>query len=789
MEGQSSHPLDPPSAVPGALSAQDGSNHTPAVGVMASSEAVHPPSPMPSESSDLKWEPTEEDSEMGHSSSPEFTREHTHPMLPPGQTNAPAPGSSNPASSSVLAQDLCLSPLPPPLAGCQQDSPYRSSAHSSSPERSTESPDAVRKLSPADSHLPGSGQSSLESPSPSVEAAKPEAPPTPPLSGSPSPNQAEPSKDSSTQLQIKEECSEEVLDVEGDADQSAALDVTLESGAQVPMDRAIIEQLCAEAAKEMALWEDCLGHMTMNEHPHCDYPHVYGVECNMEYYVKTETPDQKARYDEFHNCLLRNDVTAPVVEQTDKFVIRHVMARLLCSRYSIPADLLPALEHSLRMHHHAIVAHKDDLPRSICKLDQKLLQISLAEAASSTPTVAVGSIVPCQRDSDSSHQSEETGQLCSSVVASEEVEQPLPPGLVKLEDQLHVAFLDRSAPTCEVYPWEHPPLRPSYFRVSHQFGKNGLRIPIWFQGSEQLGEEALQVPISEETPVGLIQMALLHQCDEASKAIRHKVQEIRDLEWFAALARTACFWAGMGDLQLGLLATGVSPIDLQFPSVPRETQEVGCQAEPATRSTGTQDGPGVKFIDHHLMDSDLHDTSTEFMDEYLKESGYGPSQGGDLSGHPFKEGPHVLGAIGDCFKPVSLIRLWGTPDSKIQAFRDLDHEMFPSQPFRGVHVLAYTEDTYPVVLPTRSKRTIITEQLSQTMLELAKLLPKKDCLLDRREYVKAQITAVDPAPRRLILGTVETVSTASGMMETAPAASEMVEAASTAKGTRPLQAA
>ncbi len=785
VEGSSSHLLGSTSAVPGALSAQEGSNHAPGDGMIVSSKAAHSPSPVPSESSDLKWEPTEEDSESGHSSSPELTDECTHPTSLPGRTNAPASGSSHlstlacPASSSLLAQDLRLSPSPPPPAGHQWDSLHRFSTCSSSSERPTDSPDTAGKLAPVDSDLPGSGWLSPEPPNPSVSIAKPETPPPPPFTSSPPPDHAEPSKDSSAQLQVKEECLEEVLDVEGDADQSATLDVTLESGAQVPMDRAVIEQLHAKAAKEVALWEDCLGHMTVNEHPHCEYPHIYGVRCEMEYYIKMEVPEQMAHYDEFHNRLLQKDMTAPVVEQMDKFVVCHIVACLLRSEYSLLADLLPSLEYSLCTHHHAIVAHRDELRESICRMDQKLLQISLVEAATPTQTVASGSIVPPWRDSDSSGQSEETGQPSSSVVASEEVERMLPPGLIKLEDQLHLAFVDHSAPTCEDCPWEHPHLRFSFFRVPRQFSESGLRIPIWFQGSEQLGEEALQIPISEKIPVSLIQMALLHQCDEASKAIWRNVQEIRELEWFIAHTRTACFRAGAGDLQLGLLAAGISPFDLQFPSVPQETQEAGCQAEPTTQSTGTQDGTGVKFIDRHLMDSDLHYMSTEIMDEYLKESGYGPCQGGNVLSHPFYEGPCVLGAVGDHFKSVSLIMLRSTLDSEIQALRDLDHEMFSSRPFRGVHVLAYTDDTYLVVLPTCSKRTIITEQLSQTMLELAKPLPKKDCLLSRSEYVKARSAAADPAPKRPAHRMLRTASTASGTVETA----------STAEETRPLQAA
>ncbi len=153
-------------------------------------------------------------------------------------------------------------------------------------------------------------------------------------------------------------------------------------------------------------------------------------------------------------------------------------------------------------------------------------------------------------------------------------------------------------------------------------------------------------------------------------------------------------------------------------------------------------------------------------------SGYGPGHGGDDSSHPFHERPHVLGAIGDRFKSVSPIMLQSTPDSEIQAFRDLDHQMFPSRPFRGVYLLSYMNDTYPVVLPTHSRRTIITEQLSRTMLELVKQLPQKDCLLTRSEYVKARSTAVDPVPNRPARRMVETASTAIGMVETASTAGE-----------------
>ncbi len=116
------------------------------------------------------------------------------------------------------------------------------------------------------------------------------------------------------------------------------------------------------------------------------------------------------------------------------------------------------------------------------------------------------------------------------MMANEEVEPQLPPGLIKLEDQLHVPLMDHLAPDCSDYPWEHPCFHASEFQAPCQFCNEGPRIPIWFHGEEQLGGEAVQIPINLKTPVGLVQTALLHQCDEASRAIWRKVQEIRDLE-------------------------------------------------------------------------------------------------------------------------------------------------------------------------------------------------------------------------------------------------------------------
>ncbi len=59
-------------------------------------------------------------------------------------------------------------------------------------------------------------------------------------------------------------------------------------------------------------------------------------------------------------------------------------------------------------------------------------------------------------------------------------------------------------------------------------------------------------------------------------------------------------------------------------------------------------------------------------------------------------------------------------------------------------MLAYTDDTYPFILPTRSHRTFITQQLVHSLVQLVKPLPLKDSLLMRGEYVRA--AAVDSVP-------------------------------------------
>ncbi len=116
---------------------------------------------------------------------------------------------------------------------------------------------------------------------------------------------------------------------------STVLDVTLESGAQVPMNRAVYEQLHSEAAKKVATYDNCLSCMTVNQHPDCEFPHVSGVTCNMVYHTRTEVPEMKAQFDKFHDLLLCNDLTEEIVNETDPFVVRHVVAHLHLTGMSI----------------------------------------------------------------------------------------------------------------------------------------------------------------------------------------------------------------------------------------------------------------------------------------------------------------------------------------------------------------------------------------------------------------------------------------------------------------------
>ncbi len=169
------------------------------------------------------------------------------------------------------------------------------------------------------------------------------------------------------------------------------LDVTLESGVQVPMNQTVYEQLRNKAAKKAVTWDNCLSHMTVNQHPDCEFPHVSGVKCDMVYHTKTEPPEMKAQFDEFHDLVLCNDLTEEIVKEMDPFVVSHVVACLHRVEQSIPEELLPSLEASLSSHHETISALRDEQIESIKDMDLKLRQLSKEEAVS---TVESRNIIP-----------------------------------------------------------------------------------------------------------------------------------------------------------------------------------------------------------------------------------------------------------------------------------------------------------------------------------------------------------------------------------------------------------
>ncbi len=224
--------------------------------------------------------------------------------------------------------------------------------------------------------------------------------------------------------------------------------------------------------------------MNVNEHPNCPFPQVSGVKCDMHYYTKTEVPEREVEYDEFQDMLFRNDLIADVIEDTDPFVVHHVMARLHQIEYSVPEELLPSLESSLRSHREKLTIRRDEQLAFVKSMDSKLRQLTEGEAA---PVVASGSIVPFHRDSDSSFHSEGDKQPDLSLLIIEEAEPEELLGPIKLEDQLHQSFMDRLVPDCDDYPWGHPHFRAPPFQARQWFCNEGMRIPIWFCGEEQLG--------------------------------------------------------------------------------------------------------------------------------------------------------------------------------------------------------------------------------------------------------------------------------------------------------------
>ncbi len=504
LEGSPSHLSDPTSTISGALSAPLGSNHTLADGVTVSDEAVCASSPVLSSRLVPEQDSSIEGPTAGHPCDQEKTDGCTHPVFPstPADATVPSSGSStldHPAPPGQLAQDLHLSTSSPPSPAEQLEDPSRKSPIcSSSPGRLVDLTDVTEKLAPADSHPPGSGQVTPDPSNPSMVPDVSE-PPSPP-NGSLPLDRAESSQDSSMQLQPQEESSLGVQSAECDAYVSGALDIMLEGGAQVPMDQAIVERLRGEAAKGVALWDDCLSHMTVNEHPHCKYPHVYGVRCDARYYIKTEVPDYKESYDEFHNLLLCNDLTAEVLELTDPFMVCHVVARLLHDDHTLPVELLPSLEASLHSHCHALVTRRDSLRECVKNMDQRLHQISLEEAAPPVPTIASGSIVSPRRDLDSSFQSEGVEWLNSSLTAGKEVEPKLPPGRSSWRTSSIYCLLTVWPQTVEIIRGSTRLPVPHHSEPHVSSARMGCGSPSGFEGVNCLGTKLCRSLLARRLP-------------------------------------------------------------------------------------------------------------------------------------------------------------------------------------------------------------------------------------------------------------------------------------------------
>ncbi len=285
-----------------------------------------------------------------------------------------------------------------------------------------------------------------------------------------------------------------------DGADSSCLDVSLEGGARVPMDRSVIERLRDEAAKEVTIWDQCLSRMMVNEHPSCEFPHVSGIRNNMEFYRKTEVPERKALYDEFHDSLLHNDLMEDDVNMVDPFTVRYILARLLHAEYSLPEELLPVMEARLKEHRSQIINRRAEKIQSIEELNSRLEKLSEPEAV---PAVVEGSVVPSHQESDSSFQSEEPEQQDSSLLVIEGVKTEEPPEVkteehtpepVKLEDQLLLPLADHSAPDCDDYPWVHPRFRASAFQAFSHSVMEGPGFPSGFAGESSLVRKRSRSP-------------------------------------------------------------------------------------------------------------------------------------------------------------------------------------------------------------------------------------------------------------------------------------------------------
>ncbi len=439
-----------PLTAPGALSASLRSNPAPEGGEVDPSEAVdaeHPAS--------FEQDSQTKDLPANRSPTPKSTDIGTHPLspvivvIPPAAVlsaagSAAVPGS--PRQDSSPSHSAHASPTRP------SGVPSRpSSAPPSSSGRPVEQPAGTEKLALAGPLSPGSGQLSADASKRSASMELPESPPPASLDGVLPSDQAELLQDSFVLLQMEAGPNSEAQDGEDSADESL-LDVTLEDGSQIPMDHPVIQRLHDEAARQVSIWTHCLTWMTLNEHPRCEFPHVYRIQNHAEYYCKMEIPARKPLFDEFEDTVLRNNLTKEYIHQADPFTVRYALARLLRKDISLPEEWLPKMEACLKWHRAQIVDKRDCKLQSIQELDSRLEKLSKPEAVQD---VEEGNIVSPRRPSDSSFQSEELERSVDSTLITEEVkpEEPVqvktedqPEEPVKLEDQLLLPFADCSPP-------------------------------------------------------------------------------------------------------------------------------------------------------------------------------------------------------------------------------------------------------------------------------------------------------------------------------------------------------
>ncbi len=375
----------PSPSIPGALSASLRFNPIQEGGVVDPSEAVDAGRPASSEQDSLM-----EGSQVGLSTDPKSMDVSTHPSSPVIGVVTFAAGlstaDSTAVSGSVFQDSSALHSLPASPMKPSSVLSCPSPVLINSPERPMEQPAVTEKLAPAGPLLPGSGRLS---PDASKLPASVESPGRP-LDSAPPTDRAELLQDSFVKLQAGAELTSEVPDEEDSADPSH-LDISLEGGARVPMDHSVIEQLRDAAAAEVAVWDQCLDCITLNEHPRCEFPHVYGIQNHMEYYHKTELPDKKPLYDEFHDAVLRNDLTEDNVHQTDPFTICYVLARLIRAEDPLPEELLPAMEARLKWHCVQISNQRAEKIRSVQELNSRLEELPKSEAVLD---VAEGIVVP-----------------------------------------------------------------------------------------------------------------------------------------------------------------------------------------------------------------------------------------------------------------------------------------------------------------------------------------------------------------------------------------------------------